>query len=152
MTIHELITEITAISGTTPPAGATTEALAAAETRLQRPLNPEHREFLAAADGWPAFNGSLDVLSAEELGQGPVWDMLEDIYRELFAVSPVLDPGGVTTPDQLITFAYAPASSDYVVTRPGPDRTVYILPGTTTYASLTKYLRTEIAVHRGHLP
>lgn len=47
--------------------GATAEALSRCEVALGCKLDPEHRSFLAHADGWSAFSGNIDLLGTIDL-------------------------------------------------------------------------------------
>jgi hypothetical protein len=70
---------------TAPHVGAKLEQLAQAEQRLGHQLDPIHREFLTYANGWPEFFQDVQLLSAEELGQGSLWargQKLLDTYFE----------------------------------------------------------------------
>lgn len=58
----------------TPNAGATEEQLVAAEGRLGRPLDPQHRELLSVTDGWHHFTISYSLLGTGDLGVGHRWE------------------------------------------------------------------------------
>ncbi|MFF2555538.1 hypothetical protein ACFVUS_31340 [Nocardia sp. NPDC058058] len=56
-----------------PNTGATQAQLVAAEQRLGRPLDPQHRELLSVADGWGYFNLFYSLLGTAEIGVGARW-------------------------------------------------------------------------------
>lgn len=69
-----------------PHLGAAPERLVEAETRLGKPLDPQHRALLAVANGWPDLVLSGSFLSTEDLGQGPAWqganERLDILYED----------------------------------------------------------------------
>jgi hypothetical protein len=56
-----------------PNPGADEGQLRAAEERIGRTLDPQHREFLSVADGWDRYLGSSSLLGTDDLGAGPRW-------------------------------------------------------------------------------
>ena len=50
-----------------PRLGASAELLADVERQLGVPLDPQHREFLGYADGWPEFSISVQLLGTADL-------------------------------------------------------------------------------------
>lgn len=68
---------------TIPHLAATDDELRTAESRLGRPLDAQHRDFLHHGNGWPEFYLSSSLLSAEQLGDGPAWveaNLILDIF------------------------------------------------------------------------
>ncbi|QAY64195.1 hypothetical protein ET495_14310 [Xylanimonas allomyrinae] len=69
-----------------PHLGADDEAVAAAVARLGRPLDGQHETLLRFANGWEDGFQSGDLLSTDELGQGPPWahanQCLDVFYEE----------------------------------------------------------------------
>lgn len=53
-----------------PSVAATEEQLLAAEARLNEAIDSEYRVFLTYASGWAAFFQAVDLLGADDLGQG----------------------------------------------------------------------------------
>lgn len=50
-----------------PPAAANTAEIAELERQLARPLPPSYRCFLETQNGWPEFDGELNMLSASDI-------------------------------------------------------------------------------------
>ncbi len=50
-----------------PAIAASEERLSASESQLGERLDPSYRDFLAAADGWPAFYQSVDLFGTHDL-------------------------------------------------------------------------------------
>jgi len=76
-----------------PRVAATSEAHAAVEIALGLRLDPEYREFLGYADGWPSFFQSVDLFGVEDLCGGPRMDIARQM---LTAVEPaVLEQAGL---------------------------------------------------------
>jgi hypothetical protein len=95
---------------TVPHLAAAPEQLAAAETRLGHPLDPQHREFLSYGNGWPDFSLETTLLSTEELGQGRAW---EDINSTLDAFCEGLPGPGIVPPrDQIYPISHDEGASD----------------------------------------
>ena len=84
-----------------PPAAASAAEIADLERQLAQRLPPSYRRFLEAQNGWPEFDGELNILSASEVGavrdhRGPL--VLKAIARRtgmvqaehwlIFALSP----------------------------------------------------------------
>lgn len=76
-----------------PRVAATPERLAALEAALGIRLDPEYREFLGYADGWPSFFQSVDLFGVDDLAGGPRMDVSRQM---LAAVEPaVLERAGL---------------------------------------------------------
>jgi SMI1-KNR4 cell-wall len=58
-----------------PKVAATDEQVAAAEAHLAVGLDPQYREFLTYANGWPSFYQSVDLFGTEDLAAGPRLDV-----------------------------------------------------------------------------
>jgi len=54
-----------------PRVAATQESLRSVEDALGFDLDPQHRQFLTYADGWPSFLQSVDLFGTDDLGGGP---------------------------------------------------------------------------------
>ena len=70
---------------TAPHLRATPEQIADAERRLGITLDDQYRSLLGTGNGWPSMILDADLLSTDELGQGPLWDAAWerlDILRE----------------------------------------------------------------------
>lgn len=70
---------------TIPHVAATEEQLASAEARLGHALDPVHRAFLSYGNGWPDFYIDSDLLGTEDLGQGPIWERLQNDLDAFYA-------------------------------------------------------------------
>lgn len=78
------------LSPVTVPRLAAGEAeLDAAEQRLGRRLDDQHRALLRHGDGWPWIFTYTDLLGADELGAGPRWDEGQHLLDLYFAEAPV---------------------------------------------------------------
>lgn len=55
------------VQATVPYPGADESALAAAEQRLGLHLDPQYRQFLNHADGWPRWDGYQSLLGTQEM-------------------------------------------------------------------------------------
>lgn len=86
-------------SYTIPHLAATTEQIAAAESRLGHPLDPMHREFLSYGNGWPEFYLDSTLLSTDDLGHGDTW---AELNENLDAFYSSLDESSVVPPRQQI--------------------------------------------------
>lgn len=71
---------------TLPKVAATQDQLSNLEARFGYKLDPQHREFLLHADGWPALMQHIDVFGVDDLLGGPraqrasaLIDSLEDL-------------------------------------------------------------------------
>jgi len=84
-----------------PPAAASAAEIAELERQLAQPLPPSYRRFIETQNGWPEFDGELNILSASDVvgvraGRGPL--VLKAIARRtgipqsenwlIFALSP----------------------------------------------------------------
>ncbi|MGN8245780.1 SMI1/KNR4 family protein [Cellulomonas soli] len=69
-----------------PHLGATDQSIAAAASRLGGSLDGQLEALLRLADGWEMGFQMGNLLSSEELGQGPLWDeanqWLDAFYEE----------------------------------------------------------------------
>ncbi len=74
-----------------PRLGADEQALADAESRLGRPIDPQLRQFLSQADGWPGAFLDGDVLGIRDLGQGPLWERARRALDLVYEYAPVDD-------------------------------------------------------------
>ncbi|MFE3188158.1 SMI1/KNR4 family protein [Nocardia sp. NPDC059240] len=71
-------------SDTRPNPPATEEQLRAAEDRLGRSLDPQHRELLSVANGWEHFFISYSLLGTDDIGAGRRWEFGIEQTREWF--------------------------------------------------------------------
>ncbi|MEV6767944.1 SMI1/KNR4 family protein [Nocardia sp. NPDC051030] len=71
-------------SDTRPNPPATEEQLRAAEDRLGRSLDPQHRELLSLINGWEHFFISYNLLGTDDIGAGRRWEFGIDQTREWF--------------------------------------------------------------------
>jgi SMI1-KNR4 cell-wall len=62
-----------------PRAAATEEDIAAVEARLGLRLDPQYREFLLHANGWPSFFHTIDLFGTEELAGGGLMDVANEM-------------------------------------------------------------------------
>src|ERR1700730_9134301 len=63
-----------------PPASET--QLARLEERLSRRLPPSYRSFLLLHNGWRMFSGTMDLLTIEEIIEGPRRDKIKRWQRD----------------------------------------------------------------------
>lgn len=97
-----------------PKAAATPSDIARAERALGSRLDPEYREFLGYANGWPSFFQSIDLLGTDDLIEGPRMVLAQ---RMLAAVEPaVLEQAGLHTVG-LIPIAASTVDLDVFVMR-----------------------------------
>ena len=105
---------------TVPHLGATGEQIRQAEARLGCPLDVQHRELLQHVNGWPLFFTHTDLLSTDELGQGPLWEkgqQMLDIFYEDGAI-----PAGYLARQDLMSIAVGEYVTDvFALWRTGPE-------------------------------
>jgi hypothetical protein len=104
----------------TPRPPATASALVEAETRIKTALDPNYREFLAVANGWPAFYQTVDLFGSDDLGQGPAWARANQL---LDSALPIRAGVRMIGRDQVVPIAASRDGSDVFVilreTQPG---------------------------------
>ena len=83
-----------------PRVGAKPEQIDAAEARLGRRLDPQYRELLGFANGWPSIFRDDCLFGTEELGQGDLWTHAAASFRYIAEASPEL--ARVTDPEAVL--------------------------------------------------
>lgn len=66
-----------------PRVAANAESLRRVEQTLGVRLDPEYREFLSYADGWPSFFQSIDLFGTDDLAHGPRMHLASQLLAEL---------------------------------------------------------------------
>ncbi|MCP2166582.1 SMI1/KNR4 family protein [Goodfellowiella coeruleoviolacea] len=104
---------------TIPHFAATQNQIVAAERRLGDALDPQHRDFLSYANGWPEFYLGSTLLSTEQLGQGQTW---EELNQTLDAFCSSLgDPSVIPPRNQIYPITYPEeGSSIFAIWKDGP--------------------------------
>jgi hypothetical protein len=77
-----------------PKVAATEDEIAAVEARLGIRLDPQYREFLRYANGWPSFYQSVDLFGTEDLAGGPMMDHVNEML-DVIEPEPVLEQAGL---------------------------------------------------------
>ncbi|MGO1056698.1 SMI1/KNR4 family protein [Crossiella sp. CA198] len=94
---------------TIPHVAATPEELAAAEHRLGHPLDPQHRAFLSYGNGWDEFFLYYYLLGANDLGQGPTWELLNEYLDDFYDSLP--DDVNFPPRDEIYPITFNPESA-----------------------------------------
>lgn len=103
---------------TAPHVRATDEQVTDAETRLGTALDEQHRALLRTGNGWPDVFSFSDLLSTDELGQGPLWERANERLDVLYEDG---DVSGWPPRDELMPFVVSPHDSDvFVIWTHGP--------------------------------
>lgn len=97
---------------TTPHLPADESALSGAEVRLGRLLDPQHRQLLASANGWPSMTSDVTLLGAADLGAGELWNTASAVLDKFYAVGA---PEGMPAREALIPIAVGVESATVVV-------------------------------------
>lgn len=95
-----------------PRVAAKPEALRGVEEVLGFQLDPEYREFLGYADGWPSFFQSVDLFGIDDLVGGPRMDIARQLLAGLEPV--VLERVGLRD-SQLMPIAVTAVDLDLFV-------------------------------------
>ena len=125
-----------------PRPRATESAIAAAEERVGAELDPEYKEFLRHADGWPAFYKAVDLFGCAELGAGVEWERAWELLRE---VAPVrTEDGREFALDALLPIAVSRCNSNVFCIAPdastGSGRILWINSGVVEeFASFSEF-------------
>jgi hypothetical protein len=82
-------TDVVPLTIRRPPADES--ALSGAELRLGHLLDPQHRQLLATANGWAAMASEVTLLSAQDLGDGELWDTASVVLDGFYAAGPPED-------------------------------------------------------------
>jgi hypothetical protein len=70
---------------------ATDADIAAAEAQLDHPLDAQHSAILREFNGWGDAFAHADLLSTDELGQGPLWQQALTMLRGYYEDGPAID-------------------------------------------------------------
>lgn len=95
-----------------PKVAAAPEALKSVERLLGFKLDPEYRDFLGYAAGWPSFFQSIDLFGVDDLAGSPRMDLARQLVAGLEPV--VLEQAGLRA-DQLVPIAATTVDLDVFV-------------------------------------
>ena len=97
-----------------PGVAATPDELAEVEEHLQCRLEPQYREFLSFADGWPSFFQNVDLFGTGDLVSGP---RMQIARQSLAAIEPaVVEQAGLDA-STLLPIAATAVDLDLFVTQ-----------------------------------
>jgi hypothetical protein len=88
-----------------PPAAASATEIAELERQLARPLPPSYRRFLETQNGWPDFDGELNMLSASEISA------VRD-HRGPLVLSAIARRTGIAQSENWLIFALSPDNTN----------------------------------------
>jgi len=93
---------------TAPHLRATPEQIAEAERRLGITFDDQYRALLGTINGWDGVIYNDVLLSTDELGQGPLWELAQETFGYLYEEGPL---PGLPPRDELLPVLVSPTRS-----------------------------------------